>query len=69
MYASRKVSIIRYYTFTYNAVVYRFIFAVIVSLGAVFSPENVWTVSDIFNGLMAVPNILALLLLFRKVRI
>lgn len=48
---------------------YRFIFAVIVSLGAVFSPENVWTVSDIFNGLMAVPNILALLLLFRKVRI
>jgi len=47
---------------------YRFLFAAIVSLGAVFSPEDVWTVSDIFNGLMAIPNILALLLLCGKVR-
>jgi len=47
---------------------YRFIFALIVSLGAVFSLENVWTVSDIFNGLMAIPNILALLILCRRVK-
>lgn len=47
---------------------YRFVFSLAVSLGAVFSPENVWTLSDIFNGLMAVPNILALLLLCRKVK-
>lgn len=47
---------------------YRFVFAAAVSLGAVFSLESVWTLSDIFNGLMAVPNILALIILFQKVK-
>ncbi|MFR3283216.1 MAG: alanine:cation symporter family protein [Clostridium fessum] len=30
--------------------------------------EAVWAVSDIFNGLMAVPNLAALVVLGRKVR-
>lgn len=47
---------------------YRFVFSIIVSLGAVFSLEDVWTLSDIFNGLMAFPNILALIFLCRKVK-
>lgn len=44
------------------------IFAAISSLGAVFTLKTVWTLSDIFNGLMAIPNLLGLLLLINKVR-
>lgn len=43
-------------------------YAVIASLGAVFHTEIVWTLSDIFNGLMAFPNLCALLLLIKKVK-
>lgn len=39
-----------------------------VFLGSLGPMETVWEVSDIFNGLMAVPNLLALLLLVKKVR-
>lgn len=42
-------------------------FAVISSIGAVAAVPVVWTVSDIFNGLMAFPNLLALLWLRKKV--
>ena len=38
-------------------------FAFIAALGAVLSVRMVWTVSDIFNGLMAFPNLLALIIL------
>lgn len=44
------------------------IFSVVVAMGAVFSLEVVWCISDIFNGLMAIPNILALIILFPKVK-
>lgn len=44
------------------------IFAVTASLGAVFTMKTVWTLSDIFNGLMAFPNLIGLLLLMNKVR-
>ncbi|MBR4628117.1 MAG: sodium:alanine symporter family protein [Ruminococcus sp.] len=43
-------------------------YSIIASLGAVVSSGTVWAVSDIFNGLMAFPNLLALLLLINKVR-
>lgn len=46
--------------------IYQLIFIVTVYLGAVMSLETVWGIADIFNSLMAVPNILSLLLL-RKV--
>ncbi|MBP3925687.1 MAG: alanine:cation symporter family protein, partial [Clostridium sp.] len=39
-----------------------------VFLGAVCRLTAVWTVSDIFNGLMAVPNLLGVLCLLREVR-
>lgn len=38
-----------------------------VFLGSLGPMEAVWEISDIFNGMMAVPNLLALLLLVRKV--
>lgn len=42
---------------------YRVAFLVTVYLGAVASLQIVWTLSDIFNALMAIPNLLALLFL------
>ena len=43
------------------------IYALTASLGTIFRAETIWTVSDIFNGLMAFPNLVALLLLIKKV--
>lgn len=44
------------------------IFAATSALGAILTLETVWTLSDIFNGLMAFPNLLGLLLLINKVK-
>lgn len=46
-----------------SLVPYRCVFIVFVWVGAVSKLETVWTISDIFNGLMALPNLLALLCL------
>ena len=51
-----------------KAAIFAFAFSLIASLGAIFKAESIWTISDIFNGLMAFPNILALLLLFKHVK-
>ncbi|HHQ47680.1 MAG TPA: sodium:alanine symporter family protein, partial [Acidobacteria bacterium] len=42
---------------------YRILFCVVVFFGAVQPLALVWTVADIFNGLMAVPNLIGLLIL------
>jgi AGCS family alanine or glycine:cation symporter len=42
---------------------YRFFWVVFVMVGSVVSLKAVWTFSDIANGLMAIPNLIALLLL------
>ena len=42
---------------------YRFIFVVFVGIGAVTNLQIVWNLADIFNGLMAFPNLIGLLLL------
>ncbi|SFX53657.1 sodium:alanine symporter family protein [Ruminococcus sp. XPD3002] len=39
------------------------VYAVVSALGAVITAENVWLISDIFNGLMAVPNLIGLIVL------
>ena len=44
-----------------------FIFAIISASGAIFEKSTVWIVSDIFNGLMAFPNIIGLILLNKEV--
>lgn len=44
------------------------VFSLVSSLGAVFAISAVWSLSDIFNGLMAVPNLLSLFLLVKKVK-
>ncbi len=42
---------------------YRLAFCTVVFLGAIQPLAVVWTIADIFNGLMAVPNLIGLLLL------
>ena len=46
---------------------YRIIFTIFIGVGAVSSLEIVWGVADIFNGLMAFPNLIALLALTRVI--
>lgn len=43
--------------------IYRWLYVIAVFIGPYLTVEAVWTVSDIFNGLMALPNIISLLLL------
>ncbi|MBQ4534239.1 MAG: alanine:cation symporter family protein, partial [Ruminococcus sp.] len=43
-------------------------FSAAASLGAVVSLNIVWLISDIFNGLMAFPNLVGLILLIKKVK-
>ncbi|MDO4864145.1 MAG: amino acid carrier protein [Ruminococcus sp.] len=43
-------------------------FAAVSASGAIFGAPAVWTLSDIFNGLMAFPNLLGLIMLRRDVR-
>lgn len=47
---------------------YRLLFVVGVLIGAMMNLEFVWNFSDLANGLMAVPNLIALLLLSRVVK-
>ena len=43
--------------------IYRLIYVASVFLGTVVSLDLVWAASDVFNGLMAIPNLIALLML------
>lgn len=47
--------------------VYTFLYLMAVFIGCLARLETVWELSDIWNGLMAVPNILALIFLMREV--
>ncbi len=42
---------------------YRYVFIVFVGLGAIAKLDLVWALSDTFNGLMAIPNLVGLLML------
>ena len=47
--------------------IYRVIYVATVMLGTVLSMDMVWAAADTFNGLMAVPNLMALLLLSKVI--
>lgn len=51
-----------------SIVPYRALFCVMVGVGAVVKVELVWALADAMNGLMALPNLLALLLLGKIVK-
>jgi len=40
--------------------IYRALFAAVIPLGCIAPMEWIWSISDCFNGLMAVPNFIAL---------
>jgi AGCS family alanine or glycine:cation symporter len=42
---------------------YRWLFCIFVFVGAVAKLQIVWSIADIFNGLMALPNLVGLLML------
>ena len=43
--------------------VYRWLYIVCVFIGPYMTVSAVWTIADIFNGLMAIPNMIALIVL------
>jgi AGCS family alanine or glycine:cation symporter len=43
--------------------VYRFLYVLMVAIGPYLTLSVVWGVADIFNGLMAFPNLIALMFL------
>lgn len=43
--------------------VYRWVYVLAVFIGPYLTVEAVWTIADIFNGLMAIPNVIALIAL------
>lgn len=47
--------------------VFCMVYAAAAALGILASLDSLWTLSDIFNGLMAFPNLLAILLLMKKI--
>lgn len=60
IYSQRAVE----YLFGYKAVkIYVWLFLFAVFAGSAISLNTVWTLADIFNALMAIPNLMALLLL------
>ncbi|RMD90680.1 MAG: sodium:alanine symporter family protein [Calditrichaeota bacterium] len=46
---------------------YRVLFCIFVGIGAVVKLELVWSIADVFNGLMAIPNLIGLLLLSKVI--
>ena len=46
---------------------YKLIYILLLLPGAVLAPKLVWELSDTFNGLMAIPNLTALILLHGEV--
>ncbi|MBR1864177.1 MAG: sodium:alanine symporter family protein [Ruminococcus sp.] len=47
---------------------YSFIYIICVYAGALYSPELIWAVSDVFNALMALPNMAALLCFSSRIK-
>ncbi len=48
--------------------IFSFVFSLVTALGVIIKAEKAWTISDIFNGLMAFFNIIGLFLLMNKVK-
>ena len=46
---------------------YKLLFIVMTWIGCTGNLKLVWSVSDTFNGLMAIPNLIAVVLLYKEV--
>ena len=50
-----------------SIIIYRVLYIFFIVLGSTISLNLVWDISDTFNGLMALPNLIGVLLLYKKV--
>ena len=50
-----------------NTIIYLIISLIFVFLGGLFSNDLVWELSDFFNQLMVIPNVIALIILSKIV--
>lgn len=48
--------------------IYRFLYIIMIFVGSIMSLDLVWESSDLINALMAIPNIIALLLLRKQIK-
>lgn len=48
--------------------IYKIIYIVMIYVGAVISLDTVWEMCDLFNALMAIPNIISLIILRKKIK-
>ncbi len=48
--------------------IYRIIFIAMVMVGSMIKLETVWNISDLMNGMMAIPNLIGLLLLSKVIK-
>lgn len=62
-YSERCLSYLTGGTHPKFTVIYRWIYVAAVLIGPYLTVEAVWNIADIFNGLMALPNVTALILL------
>lgn len=49
-----------------SVIIFKVISLTALVIGAFIDPKNIWTISDLFTGLMALPNIIALILLAKQ---
>lgn len=47
--------------------IYRFVYIILIIVGAIMQLDLVWSISDTMNGFMAIPNLIALVCLSKKV--
>ncbi|MCI8589851.1 MAG: alanine:cation symporter family protein [Clostridiales bacterium] len=52
---------------TKSTKIYKILFIMVIATGAVLSLESVWSISDTFNGMMMLPNLVGVLLLSGQV--
>lgn len=58
---------IRYLSGKKNILIYKAVYIVFIMFGSVMKLDLVWSISDTFNGLMAFPNLIALIFLSNEV--
>lgn len=52
-----------------GGIVYKIFFIISIILGCILNGSSVWAVADIFNGLMAIPNLIGIIFLSRKLNL
>lgn len=58
---------VEYITSDWGVVIYKAVYIVIIMFGSVMNLRLVWDISDTFNGLMAIPNLIALMFLSNEI--